>query len=329
MVLVVAACGLDRAGLLEGATGDAAPDGAGGLLDAGNDDSATDGGTGGSAGADGSTDAAPDVSPDALDAGCPPGACTDVPTGWTPVAYREGTTTCPTGMTSTVYATKPTPAAGACACGCAATSSISCDVGTSQTYYSANATCSTVGTQRTFSTSGQCLPINSVFGGNYYAATALPPSGGSCSAAPVAGSATATDVVLCSGLCEEAICADLVPTGYSSCIETPGDTTCPPNTPYTQLFSIGDSPSVTCSGGCGCSVTGTCTSPKITYYGDTNCSTVAQAFNADGSCQPVTFGGTLRGVGYSATVTNAGCTPSGTSTPTATLENRRTVCCRP
>lgn len=137
-------------------------------------------------------------------------------------------------------------------------------------------------------------------------------------------------MALCTpSVCKEAICANIVPAGYSSCIETLGDATCPPSTPYTKLITIGDTPGVSCSGSCSCSVTGSCTSPTVTYFSDTSCSSVAQSFKADGTCQPVTYGGALRGIRYSATLTNGGCAPSGSSTATGTLQNHRTVCCRP
>lgn len=328
--VVLAACGLEGAGQLHEDPADGSPDAPIVTTDGGKDVTVDDATI--DAPADTSADAPADSGPDVVDAGCPVNACANVPGGWNPVAYKEGTKTCPGGTTGNAYATKPTPVAGSCTCGCALTSSSTCDVGTTQTAFSSNpnATCSTQGAQRTFSTSGQCLQVNSMFGGDYYAATPLARSGGTCAASPSAGTATATDLALCTPtVCKEAICANVVPAGYTSCIETPGDTTCPPNTPYTVAHTVGDTPSVSCGAGCGCNLTGTCTSPKITYYSDTNCTTLAQSFAADGTCQAVTFGGTNRGIIYTATLTNGGCTPTGSSTATATLQNRHTVCCRP
>ncbi len=335
--VVLAACGLEEGGLLHEEP-DGAADGPPVVVDAGKDVTLVDD-AGIDASVDSSVDAPPDVGPDApidappdvVDAGCPLNACANVPNGWNPVAYKEGTKACPGGTTGNAYATKPTPVAGSCTCGCALTSSSACDVGKSQTSYSTNpnTTCSTPSVAHVFATSGQCLPLNGSFS-DYYGATAIARSGGTCSASPSQGTATATDVALCTPtVCKEAICANVVPLGYTSCIETTGDTACPSNTPYTKLVTVGDTPAVTCGAGCGCNLTGTCTSPKITYYTDTNCTNVAQSFAADGTCQAVTFGGTVRGVTYSATLTGGGCTATGSSTATPTLQNHHTVCCRP
>lgn len=321
----LAACGLEVAGQLREDDGGALPDAPIVVPDAGADVLVPD------AAPDVALDAPFDAGPDVVDAGCPVNACANVPGGWNPVAYKDGTKTCPAGTTGLAYATKPTPSGGACACGCTLQTAPVCDVGTTQTSFSVNpnSTCASLGLTHTFATSGQCLAVNGGFSDNY-ATTALPRSGGACTGAPAAGTATATDVALCTpNVCKEAICANVVPAGYKSCIETPGDTTCPSNTPYTKLVTVGDTPGVSCSNGCGCNVTGTCSSPKITYFTDTNCATVAQSFVANGTCQAVTFGGTLRGVSYQATVQNPGCAPTGSSVATGTLQNRHTVCCRP
>lgn len=320
LVPLVTACGLESGGLseYEGGASDSSPV----------ETSTADGSPGDAAP---EADAGVDPGPDASDASsCPVNACASasVPGGWNPVAFKSGATTCPGGFGPTTFVRDPK---GTCACGCSLTSAPHCDVGSVQTYYSANLSCGTTGGVHTFASSGQCLGMNTTFGGNGYGADPAPLSGGTCSATP-APSTTTTSTVACKNTaCPEDVCAGNVPNGYTACIETTGSVPCPTGTPFTQKIDVGESATTACGGGCDCGVVGTCTAAKIAYFSDTNCNNAAQAFNVTGpnGCQSVTYNGSIRGAKYTATVSGAACKPGGTSSATASLVNPHTICCKP
>jgi len=89
---------------------------------------------------------------------------------------------------------------------------------------------------------------------------------------------------------------------------------------------VGDGGSVAC-GACGCVASAPkCTSPQMFYYSDGACMTQVEDFVVDSkTCSSVSVGG-FGSFRYTATA-SATYTP-GSSTPTASLTNQKTVCCR-
>ena len=341
----LAGCGLDQAGQLQET--EAGPDVVV-ILDGSNDrtvvdapvDSpvdldASDGGTdasdGGTDASDAGTDAS-DAGADASDAGCPLTACTvaNVPGGWEPIAYQENTGACPATFNGTAYVTNPTVGGSTCTCGCSLTQNPVCDVGTSQTYFSNAAGCGSTGQALTFGGSG-CLNFPGGNLANFYKSTALPVSGGACTAAPVTGSAVETTAESCAPtVCKEDICAGNVPATYAACIETPGDQACPGSSPFTVKHLIGTNTNVSCSNSCSCAATGTCSAPKIAFYSDNSCTSLTVTLASDNTCIGTGSGGSFVSSGkYSATLTNPTCTKGGSTTATLDLQNKRTICCRP
>ena len=343
----LAGCGLEQAGQLQEA--EAGPD-AIVIVDGSNDrtivdapvDSpvdidASDGGTDASDASDGTVDAsdASDAGPDASDAGdagCPLTACTvaNVPSGWEPIAYKENTGACPSTFNGTAYVTNPTSGGNTCTCGCNLTSNPVCDVGTSQTFFSTAQGCGSSGQALTFSGSG-CLNFPGGNLANFYKSTAIAPSGGACTAAPVTGAAVETTAESCAPtVCKEDICAGNVPATYAACIETAGDQACPGSSPFTVKHVVGTNTNVACSNACTCAATGTCSAPKIAFYSDNACGNSVVTLVSDSTCVATGAGGSfVSSAKYSATLANPACTKGGSTTATLDLQNKRTICCRP
>jgi hypothetical protein len=116
----------------------------------------------------------------------------------------------------------------------------------------------------------------------------------------------------------------MVPGGFHACIETDGDQPCPAGFP--NPHHAGDDSMLECSA-CTCQTSGSCDKPTIKFYGDQNCNNqTGGPLKADGSCQGAQGG--VATFEYTANVNGAKCTAMGPNTPTITITNERTVCCK-
>jgi hypothetical protein len=324
----LAGCGLDTDGLATDDAGDdsgepaeasvAADAGAGADGQAAADD--------GSVVVEGSTDA-----PGAIDeaaAGC----LATVPSGWSIVAYETTAAACPAGYGAAHdERSGATAATGACPCSCQITATPNCTAGTLPTYYGNGAGCSS---------QGESIPVN---GGVCTALTQAgilaqsfeaPPialSGGSCSGVPQPdpSQVTAQAVRYCDvpAASAGAVCEGTAPAGFAACIESAGDVACPTGTPFSNRSVVADTEKLSCSACATCLLTGTCSSPEISFYADTQCAQLVVQLPSNGTC--VSSGANNRTVvasEYSAQA-NASCQASG-STPSITPLGQHTLCCR-
>lgn len=283
--------------------------------------------------ADGSvlTDANDDVAVDAS----PSCQCADtVPSGWTRYGFAASrSATCPTGYAPIDVVESPVAGAGACTCGCSVTAQPSCNVGAIPCWVDGTSQCGSPGANTPNSPSGGCDDYgNTVSVSNHLRLKPPAATGGTC-----AGSATkhldqisATQERLCApqtGACEATLCADA---GVAECISQDGDVACP-GAPWTTKHLVGPSADVACGAGCGCaSVNATCNG-TLTVYTDSACTQNALALIADDTCHATNQTGIgWRYYKYVGAIAGgaATCTPSGTSTGTASIVTPRTICCR-
>lgn len=268
--------------------------------------------------------------PDTLDTApetplCDVTACASPPSGAKRMALVDRATACPSGFKSSdVVETK---SGDACTCSCGMTSPTCPGNGDIATSYSSDASCGTTGATLHSSGSGACNSLGGggSFGGSHFGATALGPTGGSCSAKPAKDVAAITKPMR---LCElqTGCMGDVCGAPFDECVETSG--ACPSG--YGAPHQIGASLDVTCPA-CDCTLaSGTC-SGTIDFFSNGSCGGTKTTFAVDGSCPSVPGGtGTLWSFKYTPNpVSGASCGPSFTSDPgTPSLGGTRTLCCR-
>jgi hypothetical protein len=294
---------------------------------------------GSSGGSDGSTSSGLDAGADAGEAGAPDaatGSCTSsIPAGWTLVALELSRGVCPAGFTPVDLVGDPQAMPGACACACEITAPPSCTSGTLQGSFSSmkgGPACAMKVPQVSVS-GGGCTQLQP--GGPVPASIAidtLPSTGGACTASVMADTTqvASSEVRACEvtgGAADaEAVCDGSPPPGFSSCISAPGQVQCPAASPFNSRTVLAASETLVCTPCTGCTVSGNCTAPLVTYYSDYLCNTPVATFPADGSCTQPNWSGTIAGVEYHATA-QPSCSGTG-STATFQAVSPQTLCCR-
>ncbi len=315
VLLASIGCGLDESGLLP--IGDAGPQPDGALpLDAPSDVVA---------------DVPVDAGPCVTDAA----ACTspDVPSGWTPVAYKEDQTTdCLSPFTSQQDVITNLDSSGVtCGCTCSKTTDPGCTTGKIATHYSGGPGCGTTGQSLTFSNGG-CIGVGGNLD-NYYASDAIGPVGGSCTTQATSfGTLKTTPARLCAPdpSCTSAACGGYAPPGFAACIVVDGDQTCPSGSSFTKKHTVAASATVACTPTCStsCSLQGTCASPKVQLFSDGTCTSALATFPSDGTCNSTGGGSYVGSATYTAAYSYTGCVASGSTTVQVNATTQRTLCCR-
>jgi len=265
------------------------------------------------------------------------GSCVaSLPAGWSLVLFEPNRGPCPAGLPSTDLVDDPQAMASACTCACSITAQPSCTSGTLQGGFGSGtgATCATTAPPLAIS-GGGCTQLQP--GGPAPTAISiqpLPVTGGTCTASAVGDTTqvTSLQVRTCgvgsgsSGA--EAVCEGSPLTGFSACIAAPGDVPCPSGSPFANRTVAAASETLVCTACTGCAVSGTCSSPLVTFYSDYLCNSAVATFPADGTCTRPNWTGNLAGVEYQATV-QASCSSAG-SGATATFQaiSPQTICCR-
>jgi len=194
------------------------------------------------------------------------------------------------------------------------------------TKYGDDNTCPTIGLTLNVP-NGNCASISSNIRG-FYASTLLLSVIG-CSASTVTNDSNVTSTPLrqCSvpANCREDICNGEVPEGFSACIARDGDQACPSGWGTKTL--VGTGADLTCTS-CTCQTSATCSNGRITFYSNTDCGTELASFDVNDMCQSTGGGGAIRSFKYTATLSNAMCTPNGMKMSTVALTGTRTVCCK-
>lgn len=272
------------------------------------------------------TAAPPDTGPT-----CSEAACGALPAGARRIALVDRTTACPTGFKQTDILEMK--AGDACGCTCGLTKPTCPTNGTVNTYYSeVTSTCVWTGTSLDPDGPG-CHGLGGGGGGgvdlgNYFKATPLPPSGGSCAAAPTTAdkAALSNPRRICEPMtgCAGDICGGA--TGFTECVE--GLATCGGAFPNARV--VGTDVAVTCPA-CNCTLNAGKCAGTITFYGMSGCAGSGFDLAADDTCVavPNTAPSTVSSFKYRATSTGAGCTQSFTTSPgTRTITGERRLCCR-
>jgi hypothetical protein len=319
-------CGLDVIGIALDAgastpfdaTADAAP--------AGDDDDVTDGDSGteidaGDAGATEIIDAG-----DAGDGGAPTTGCQCAltpPPGWGLVAFATDRSAPCAGDLQTLDGIMDPVADGACTCGCTAVLP-TCTATTFSTRTDDNSTprCDQA-SGVSHDVSNGCIKDNGTLG-PHSQVIAPSPQGGSCTAqaSKDPGAVTSTPIRVCNPNAGGATCAcgpGLGP-GFTTCLATKGDQTCPAGT--TKKHLVAATADVTC-GGCTCTTTKSCKA-TITWFSDNSCQNSLVTIDSE-SCksQPERDYSSIR---YTLEP-KASCIPSAAPPGTATLVDPSTVCC--
>lgn len=274
---------------------------------------------------DASADAIADVSV-VIDASCADASCAGIDPGWTPVGYVEGT--CPKGWGSLDFVTNPTLGT-ACACGCSVTTQPTCDVGTCPITAGTSPSCS-LGTINLNFNGGNCVSFPQVTLAPFQKIVPLALAGGACTAtANPAGVATTAARLCAPPDCGTAasLCSSGAPNGIATCVTSSGDLACPGAYPVRHV--VGVSAAAACNSTCTCKVGGTCTSPKVTFYSDTQCTNLVVTNDATGTCAADVASGMQVHAAKCAATVAATCNPSGAAAGTVSLVGVRTVCCRP
>lgn len=275
--------------------------------------------------------------PDAPAFTCPSdgGACADpnVPGGWTPIALTTAQATCPTSFGAADQAvTDAMLGANACTCGCMKTQDPDCQTGSS-IWSGVGMTCASGASSIAYS-SGLCRTITGTVD-DYDKATTIAPTGGVCTVQTLSNdmAITTTPVHLCvpNSACSPAACGGFAPPGFTSCIVTDGDVTCPSASVFSSKRLIAAQFGVQCTDcGTACTLQGSCKSPQLSFYSDSTCTTLITSIPADGTCDATGHNGAVvQALKYTATPDFTGCMATNTSTGTLQPQSPRTVCCRP
>jgi hypothetical protein len=128
--------------------------------------------------------------------------------------------------------------------------------------------------------------------------------------------------------CAEDVCNGTVPAGMRACIATTGDVACPAGPFSDKAAVIGANTTLSCAACSACNVTqSACGNATVKYWADANCTQAKGTIAADGKCN-TTGSPSVSHFTYENPVQNVQCV-AGTSSPTADLATKQTVCCRP
>jgi hypothetical protein len=275
------------------------------------------------------------------DGGPSTGACVSaIPHGWSLVIYDLGADPCPANFASHDVSGPATIQAGACSCGCSVSQPGNCAQGTLIVHPSggANSSCDADGGWSKALDGSACTVLGVtlyVQGPHSDLIVPLTAQGGTCSDTTQADSSklVTTPTRYCEVPSPEAdsICNGTVPSGFASCIQTSGATTCPSGSVFAHPYVVEDSATLQCPSCAGCTVATTCTNATLAGFSDMGCSAqgLIGSVGADGGCNSVnlaSYPASLVAIEYSATASST-CT-SGSSAPSAQLTNPRTICCR-
>ncbi len=278
--LIIAGCGLD--GGFDGAIYEPGNDGGGTtLIDSGGATLADSGNAGVDSGRALPKDAdVPDV---LVDAGPPPppapcsvapGACVAaIPLNWSLVTYQASqATACAAPFTQADVVSNPVPGSGACGCGCTVNTAPVCDQGTLAFSISngGNDMCKSDGATVTVAGAACQHFANGIGLADHTKATAIAPSGGTCTANASANAAavTTTPGRVCTppSTCQEQLCdSDGGTGGYAVCIATNGAPGSCPTGWGTSPVVVGTATALSCTNACTCDVNAgsSCSNAKL------------------------------------------------------------------
>jgi hypothetical protein len=270
-----------------------------------------------------------------VEAAAPVARCADLPPAWGLVAAVAGGAACPEGYTAgktDLYA-EPTPRADACTCGCKLDVPPTCAGGPGASYDNDNSNSCGSGSSYAWASgmSGACAtdmwpgPYTTNHDWKFAPATR---QGGTCSVAAdkhvdrIDFGQTRSACVPNAG-CEA---APPVPAPAKRCVLADGDAACP--AAFTDRSVLAKGYDLACTAACACGVEGTCGSGKVTLFQGTNCTGTSFSIAADGTCASSTGTIGVQSYRFSAALSGAGCSATGTasasgSTPIGTM----TLCC--
>lgn len=251
-----------------------------------------------------------------------------VPAGWKRVGFAaDRASECGGGFSALDVLADPVPAANACACGgCMITAPPSCMGDVYLAYDNGFGQCGTPGITIHEDEKGKCMGLTAKLQEHIKGTTPLP-GGGACALTATAddGAISATDARVCvpsNPACEGQLCAS--GGAFTECIVTDGPQDCPQG-PFQVKHLIGSSTSTSCSP-CGCEVEATC-SGTFTIFSDSSCKDNALPLTLNNKCQPTTPGVQIKSYTYEH-VPSVACKTSVPSTPTLTVNEPQTLCCR-
>jgi hypothetical protein len=272
--------------------------------------------------------------------GCDSTGCFDMPPGFSLVAFGASAkgAACPAGFgTPTDTVEGPTFSNGACTCACTTGTAPSCPSGTLTGGYDTDgsgmcgSTTTPIPNPTVCNTTGFLGPFAT---NNEHSYSPPAATGGTCNASATKDSSKLSydsQGRVCEATtlpqCGTKVCPPAAAAPFGVCIASDGDVACPSLFPNKHL--VGTSASFTCGSGCGCSATASCQG-KLEYFDTADCSGgVSFTLTVDGTCRSTaTDGGTFGSHKYTAFApANIGCSKSGSSSPSATLNNTTTVCC--
>lgn len=257
-------------------------------------------------------------------------ACNDttvVPIGWVPTIFSTTVLSCPNGFTGNKLLGDPQIQPNACSCTLGTFAKPVCDT----VQHSNGMQCGSLNGQPDLTFSGGCgTSTGSLV--NAEQLTAVPASGGSCTANASADSSklTTPTIVDCKAdACPQNVCAGIAPSGYLPCIKFTGDVACPATGIFKTKHTVGTSMVLNCGPACSCTASGTCTNGSVTFYAQPGCSGTGVKLFADGLCitNSNNNGFGYQSVGY-ATVMTPTYTPAVTGSPTVIASGQETVCCK-
>jgi hypothetical protein len=255
--------------------------------------------------------------------------CATIPSGFHAVRLTDGNATCPQSWTSTPVVTSPTPADGACTCGCNVTQAPSCYGGTigRSGDLTTTATCNTTQNVSQLTATAACSYTGTLqLYFDHYQTNPPPAQGGTCEfdAQTDSSKVTTTPMLVCQppDSCVGQIC------GGAVCVASDGDVACPAG--FATKTLVGKSASASCT-----TCTGTCTpqttcNGTLSLYSDMNCTMGEVDFTADGTCDANPSADAV--VDY-AEFKPSPTTPTCVGKPTlptasAALDSPTTVCCQ-
>ncbi len=303
-----------------GASSSGGSSGAGGSSSSGAGSSSSGGGTSGSSGGSSTCASA-------------------LPAGWSLALFNTATDPCPTGFAEHIVSGTPVIGAGACSCTCSVSQQADCSsgmlTGLTNPGHHNDACVNTWPTAGPFAFSGgQCVPIQAADQGTLgnFQATPLPPQGGACSSSAVqanTGQLTEPTQRFCDvpAASADAVCGGSPPAGFSACIVSSGQVSCPAGTPFVHPFTVEDAAALQCSSCTACTISATCSNASVSVFTDAACSTAVSTLAVDGTCVlNMNEVATVTNIKYTAT-SNTTCA-AGSSTASFQLTGARTICCQ-
>jgi hypothetical protein len=279
--------------------------------------SGDDGGSGGS-------NATSDSAAGSNDGGTPAPDASSCDGGAGVVFLPSDGASCPSGTVEETVQTNPQAPADACSCGtCTPTANPICNNGSITVSYSdGNSSCNS-GTLAYLAVADETCTdfgVGTVTQSAYERWQARTPSGGTCTATPVANQAKATSTPLRRCIANAAESACIEPsTTLRKCIES----ALPCAGEYPSAVTYGSAATVTCAA-CGC--TRGAAECLVEYFSDGACTNFRYDHPVDGVCARTDDATNVRYFKIRPNGLTCVATPG---TPTAALANPKTLCCTP